>query len=75
MKSRLNRPFAHAVEQAIVIQMLSNDETARAFLAAQGLTIDTIARVLSGDTDRRRYTDTPSAAALRMCAIEVGDLP
>jgi hypothetical protein len=66
MQSRTNQRFAEAVEQAVVIDALSGAATAWAFLEAHAVPRETILRVLSTATGRRR-TDNPTASTLDKC--------
>jgi hypothetical protein len=54
------------VEQAIVIEALSGAATAWAFLAAYEVPSDTILRVLSTASVRRK-SDNPSSTAIEKC--------
>jgi hypothetical protein len=66
MQPRLNRQFAQVVEQAVVIEALSGAATAWAFLAAYDVPRETILRVLSTASVRRK-TDNPSSRAIDKC--------
>lgn len=66
MQPRLNHQFSQVVEQAIVIEALSGAATAWAYLAAYGVPRDTILRVLSTASVRRK-TDNPSDHAIENC--------
>ncbi|NYE63004.1 hypothetical protein FHW58_004226 [Duganella sp. 1224] len=66
MQSRTNQRFAEAVEQAVVIDALSGAATAWAFLEAHDVPRDTILRVLSKASVRRR-SDNPTASTLDKC--------
>lgn len=66
MQPRTNYQFAQIVEQAVVIEALSGAATAWAFLAAHDTPRDTILRVLSTASVRRK-SDNPSANAIEKC--------
>ncbi|MYM71552.1 hypothetical protein GTP56_04995 [Duganella sp. FT134W] len=66
MQSRINQRFSEAVEQAVVIDALSGAATAWAFLEAHDVPRETILRVLSTASVRRR-SDTPTATTIEKC--------
>lgn len=66
MQPRTNQQFAQVVEQAVIIEALSGAATAWAYLAAHEVPRDTILRVLSTASVRRR-TDTPSSHTIEKC--------
>lgn len=66
MQSRNNQRISDAVQQAVVIDALSGAATAWAFLEAHDVPRETILRVLSTASGRRR-SDTPSPTTIDKC--------
>lgn len=66
MQSRTNQQFADVLAQGVVIDALSGAATAWAFLEAHQVPRETISRVLSTASVRRR-SDTPTPATIEKC--------
>jgi len=66
MQPRMNHKLADTLEQAVVIDALSGAATAWAFLEAHHVPRETILRVLSTASMRRR-SDTPSGSTIERC--------
>jgi hypothetical protein len=66
VQPRTNHRIADALEQAVVIDALAGVTTAWAFLEAHDVPRETILRVLSSSSGRRK-TDTPSSITIDHC--------